>query len=93
MNEPTFFAPPAAHYISANGPELVIPAEALQALVALAGERSGPGDGVTPSDIINEILGDYLAEKDVQKKLAAIDKADAEAERERVHALHGGEAA
>jgi hypothetical protein len=85
------FRPKAAQYVSGYGPELTIEAEKLQALSALATDASSPGVGVTVSDLVNEALDAYLAER--QKMLAKLAKADEKAEAERVMAVHGGEAA
>jgi hypothetical protein len=57
-------------------------------MIAIADGASEPGAPVSPSDLVNEAIKVYLADK--SKALRAIAKADEEAELERVAAVHGG---
>jgi hypothetical protein len=59
----------------------------VQAISTLADERSEPGEVVTPSDLVNEVLAEYVAAQ--KKKLTAIAKQAEADELARVVAIHG----
>jgi hypothetical protein len=90
-NEPE--QPPVVIYTGWRGPELTIPLSTIHDLQALADERSEPGAGVSPSDLVNEALVAYLAGKEQAKQLEAVAKQTEADELERVLAVHGGEGA
>lgn len=75
------------HMYTSDAGVLELDHEQLLGLRALADGASEPGAPVSPSDLLAECLGAYLAEN--KKTLKAIAKAGEQDELERLHAVHG----